>query len=67
MIKCSDCRHPILKEMLDLRWLALMHFLEFLLTEEQITEKTYDNMIDRLMDFKEFAFESQKPISSSKK
>ena len=59
VIKCATCKENIIKETKYMHWLGLMHLLEFLHSEEVITQSTFEDAVDRLMTFKEFAFEYQ--------
>ena len=56
MIKCSNCKKPIINRTKYMDWLSLYNFLEFLHNEEYIEDTTYSAMCDRLMTLKEFAF-----------
>lgn len=57
MIRCSECKKPIIETTKYQDWLSLLNFFEFLYNEEYIEESTYLAMIDRLMTLKQFAFE----------
>lgn len=56
MLRCSECKSHIIEETKYMDWLALYNFLEYLQTEEYITEDTYKNMADRLITLKPYAF-----------
>ena len=60
MLKCADCKKPIVEITKVSDWYGLFHFVEFLSSEEMITEDTYQNMIERLMTFKAFAMDWDK-------
>ncbi len=49
---------PIIEDTKYQKWLSLFNFLEVLLLEDYITQKTYDIMTNRLMTFKTFACDS---------
>lgn len=55
MIRCNECKKSIIKHTRYQDWLALMNYFEHELNEEEITQTTYQSMVDRLMTFKEFA------------
>ena len=57
MIRCSECKKPIVESTKYQDWLSLFNFFEFLLNEEYIEEPTYKAMTDRLMTLKMYAFE----------
>lgn len=54
MIRCSQCKKDIIEETKYQDWLALMNFLEFLLSEEYIGQQLHDSMQDKLMTFKRY-------------
>lgn len=52
LIRCSDCKKPIVKITKYSDWLSLYNFFEFLFFEGYIEEATYNSMLDKLMTFK---------------
>ena len=51
---------PIIEDTKYQEWLSLFNFLEVLLSEDYITQKTYDIMTNRLMTFKTFAYDNER-------
>jgi hypothetical protein len=66
-MKCTQCYNDI-KDFTSrwCDWLCLFNFLEFLHSEETIATTTYENMIDKLMMFKEFAEDQDVELNNSK-
>ena len=56
-IRCDECKKDIIKDIKQNDWLLLMHYVNVLLDENQITNNTYERMIDALLTFKQFAFD----------
>jgi hypothetical protein len=56
-ILCSRCREHVVKVTKYQNWLKLANFLDFMLSEEYIEIKTYESLMNSLIDLKEFAFE----------
>ena len=55
MIRCSNCHNEINLNFPDVQyndWLKLIHYFHHELTEGEITEATYEGMIDALMAVK---------------
>ena len=51
-IKCASCQEHIAKEFPDVQynaWLRLMHYFEHEYSEEEISQSTYELMVDSLM------------------
>ena len=59
-ITCNTCMEPIIEDTKYQEWLSLFNFLEVLLSEDYITQKTYDIMTNRLMTFKTFAYDNER-------
>lgn len=59
-IKCARCQENIIEETKSNDWLALLYFIEFLYSEETISENTYMNMAERVMSFKTYAMDCDK-------
>ena len=57
MLRCSECKKPLVEETRYMDWLKLMHFMEFLYSENYIEQSTRDSMTDALMTMKDWAFE----------
>lgn len=58
-MKCDSC-HKTFKPFgntILMQWFQLVHFVQFLHSEEQITLETYESMQDALSSFKDFAYE----------
>jgi len=60
MLRCSECKEPIIEQTKYMDWLAIFNFFEFLYHEEYIEQVTYEHMTDRLQTFKEFCFPDEK-------
>ena len=57
MIRCPTCWKEISLKFPDVQyndWLKLMHYFEHELNEEEITQATYENMVDALMAVKPY-------------
>jgi hypothetical protein len=39
------------------QWVKLMHYIRFIYLEEQIEQRTYDEMVDCMLVFKEYALQ----------
>lgn len=57
MQRCSECGHRLYTQTKYMSWLSLMNFIEFLQYEGYVEQETAESMRDRLMDFKEYAFD----------
>jgi hypothetical protein len=57
MLRCTECKREAIEYTRYMDWLKLMHFIEFLYNEEDITKTTRDSMQDALMTFGGFAKE----------
>lgn len=56
VIRCSECAKPIFDQSDKWNaWIAVYHYFEHELCEEEITQATFDAMVGRLMLFKESA------------
>ena len=66
-ITCNTCMEPIIEDTKYQEWLSLFNFLEVLLSEGYITQKTYDIMTNRLMTFKTFAYDNSEDRSVNNK
>jgi hypothetical protein len=40
-----------------MNWFQLVHFIRFLHTEQQIEQQTYEDMMDALQSFKNYAYD----------
>ncbi len=61
MIRCSNCHNEINLNFPDVtynHWLKLSHYILHELTEGEITEVTYEDLMDALMAVKPWAEES---------
>ena len=58
-MRCEVCNKDIVLDTKYQNWLLIMNFFEFLFHEEYINESTYELMVDRLMTFKQFAFDKE--------
>ncbi len=55
LIRCSNCHRKLHKDFPDLQfndWLKLMFYFEHELAENEITQNTYEQMVDALMSIK---------------
>lgn len=60
MARCSECKKSLVEDTKEISWQSLFNFIHCLLLEEQITEATFNHMIDCLMDFKNYAHDWDK-------
>jgi len=60
MLRCDDCKKHIIQDTKHNDWLRLMHFIEFLMLNEEISVELQRSMSDSLMTFKSWAFEEEK-------
>ncbi len=63
MIRCSNCHNDINLNFPDVRynhWLSLSNYFLHERTEGEITEATYENMMDALMAVKPWPDEDKK-------
>ena len=54
-IRCSKCKKPIIEMTKYQNWLRLYNFIDMLYMEQYIELETRDQMLDSLMDLKDFA------------
>lgn len=54
-MRCPICDREILDFLKYDNWIKVVNFLEFLKTEDQITEQTYQIMVECMLSFKEYA------------
>jgi len=54
-MRCPICDREILDFLKYDNWIKVVNFLEFLKTEDQITEQTYQIMVECMSSFKEYA------------
>ncbi len=59
MITWSKGKTPHVEELKYQNWLILFNFIGFLFLEKYIELETRDQMLDALMSFKEFAYETK--------
>ena len=59
-ITCNTCMEPIIEDIKYQEWLSLFNFLEVLLSEDYITQETYEVMTNHLMTFKTFAYNNER-------
>ena len=52
MIQCQECKKIIIEDIKFNHWLALVNYFEHEFDEDEITVKTYENMMNRLMTLK---------------
>jgi len=55
MIRCYNCHKEINLSFPDVQyndWLRLMHYFEHELSEDEITQATFESMVDALMSVK---------------
>ena len=52
MLRCTDCQKPLFDDLAYMHWLSLSNYFEHQFDEGEITQTTYEKMIDRLMMLK---------------
>jgi hypothetical protein len=57
MLRCYDCKKPIVEDIKYMDWLSLMNYFEHEYEEGEISQATYEHMIDRLATFKSYALD----------
>ena len=60
MVRCTECKQSIMAHTKYQDWLGLFDFLCFLRSENYIELTTYEDMLDKLLTLKVFAFEEGK-------
>jgi hypothetical protein len=55
MIRCDECNQNLVEEFKEGRWFRLMHLVEFLKLQGDISDELYNTAVSDLMYFKEFA------------
>ena len=57
MVRCSECKRPLAKQTALLRWVNVTSFIRLLYTEKQIEQETFEEMMEHMQVFKDFAYE----------
>ena len=57
MIRCTECKKNIIKDTAYTDWLRLLHFIEFLHLQGDISDHLFEQMVDAMMTFKLHAVE----------
>lgn len=53
--RCSNCNKELLNDLREDAWYRLLHLLSFLQTQGDITAETFDQALNDLMTFHEYA------------
>jgi len=55
MIRCTECNSKLVEDFKEDRWFRLIHLIEFLKLQGDISTELYESAVSDLMYFKEFA------------